>query len=199
MSADPRLRRITVFCGASSGCRPVHLRAAAEFGRAVAEAGLELVYGGARVGLMGAVADAALRGGATVTGVIPRHLARHEIRHTGLTRLLVVEDMHQRKARMAELGDAFVALPGGLGTAEEFFETLTWAQIGLHDKPCALLDTDGFYQPLLVFLAHAAAEGFVSRRDVDGIVVCERPGDLLPRLAARARSGWSVCSDGDAV
>lgn len=151
------------------------------------------------MGLMGAVADAALRGGAAVTGVIPRHLARHEIRHTGLTRLLVVEDMHQRKARMAELGDAFVALPGGLGTAEEFFEALTWAQIGLHDKPCALLDTDGFYQPLLALLAHAAAEGFMSRRDVDGIVVCARPGDLLPRLAARARSACSACSDGDAV
>ncbi|MDT0548193.1 MULTISPECIES: TIGR00730 family Rossman fold protein [Streptomyces] len=187
MSPEAPLRRVTVFCGASSGCRPVHLRAAAEFGRAVAETGLELVYGGARVGLMGAVADAALRGGAAVTGVIPRHLERHEISHTGLTRLLVVADMHQRKARMAELGDAFVALPGGLGTAEEIFEALTWAQIGLHDKPCALLDTGGYYQPLLAFLAHAAAEGFVSHRDVDGIVVCARPGDVLPRLAERRR------------
>jgi uncharacterized protein (TIGR00730 family) len=193
VSTDARVRRVTVFCGASSGSS-LHLRAAAEFGRVVAEAGLELVYGGAQVGLMGAVADAALRGGAAVTGVIPRHLARHEIRHTGLTRLLVVEDMHQRKARMAELGDAFVALPGGLGTAEEFFEILTWAQIGLHDKPCALLDTGGFYRPLLAFLAHAAAVRGAPRRGRHRGLRAAR-GPPAPTRRARPLD----CSDGDAV
>ncbi|MEE1804731.1 TIGR00730 family Rossman fold protein [Streptomyces sp. NPDC101062] len=176
---------VTAFCGAFSGCRPVHLAAAAAFGRAVADAGLDLVYGGASVGLMGAMADAALRGGARVVGVIPQHLADHEIAHTGLTELRIVADMHARKAMMAELGDAFVALPGGLGTAEEFFEALTWAQLGIHRKPCALLDTDGFYRPLLTFLSHAADEGFVARQDIENIIVEARPGGLLAQLTAR--------------
>lgn len=173
---------VTVFCGASAGRRPVHTAAAARLGEALAEAGVRLVYGGASIGLMGTLADAALAAGGEVTGVIPRHLLEHEIAHTGLTRLIVVADLHERKARMAELGDAFVALPGGFGTAEEFFEALTWAQLALHRKPCVLLDTDSYYRPLLGFLAHAAEEGFVSPEDVERILICAEPDDVLQRL-----------------
>jgi uncharacterized protein (TIGR00730 family) len=173
------LRHITVYCGASYGRRPSHQRAAAEFGRALAESGLGLVYGGASTGLMGAVADAALANGGTVTGIIPEDLVRHEVAHRGLSRLEVVSGMHERKARMVELGDAFVALPGGFGTADELFEVLTWAQLGLHQKPCALLDTDGFFQPLLAFLHHAAEEGFVHQRYLDNIIVSSSPQEIL--------------------
>ncbi|MEU6201820.1 TIGR00730 family Rossman fold protein [Streptomyces sp. NPDC047061] len=177
------MRYLTVYCGASPGQRPAHRRAAASFGRALAAAGLGLVYGGASTGLMGAVADAALHGGASVIGVMPQDLARHEVAHQGLTRLEVTSGMHERKARMVELGDAFVALPGGFGTADEFFEVLTWAQLGLHTKPCALLDTDGFFQPLLAYLRHAADEGFVHRRYLDNVIVRSEPRELLDALA----------------
>lgn len=177
------MRHITVYCGASHGRRPAHRQAAAELGSALAEAGLGLVYGGASTGLMGAVADAALAGGGTVTGVIPEDLVRHEVAHLGLSRLEVVSGMHERKARMVELGDAFVAMPGGFGTADELFEVLTWAQLGLHGKPCALLDTDGFFQPLLAFLRHAADEGFVHQRYLDNIIVSDSPREILAAFA----------------
>ena len=140
-----------MFTGSGSGIDG-HRRVVAEFGRAVAEAGVGIVYGGGHVGLMGVVADAALAAGGEVVGVIPRHLADQEIAHTGLTRLEIVESMHDRKARMAELADAFVALPGGVGTMEELFEAWTWGQLGLHAKPTAVLDTDGFYRHLLAQL-----------------------------------------------
>ncbi|GAA2239740.1 MULTISPECIES: LOG family protein [Kitasatospora] len=178
------MRHITVYCGASQGRRPSHRLAATEFGRLIAESGLGLVYGGASTGLMGAVADAALAGGAPVTGVIPEDLVRHEVAHPGLTRLETVSSMHERKARMVELGDAFVALPGGFGTADEFFEVLTWAQLGLHGKPCALLDTDGFFQPLLTFLRHAADEGFVHQRYLDNIIVSAHPQEILESFSS---------------
>ncbi|MFI1166965.1 TIGR00730 family Rossman fold protein [Streptomyces sp. NPDC020801] len=177
------MRHVTVYCGASRGRRSSHHHAAAQFGRTVAALGLGIVYGGASTGLMGAVADAALEGGAPVVGVIPEKLVGHEVAHQGLTRLEVVPDMHARKARMIELGDAFVALPGGFGTVDEFFEVLTWAQLGLHGKPCALLDTDGFFQPLLGYLRHAADEGFVHQRYLDNVIVRADPGDLLDSLA----------------
>ncbi|MDQ0936364.1 uncharacterized protein (TIGR00730 family) [Streptomyces turgidiscabies] len=144
------MNAVTVFCGASPGNRPGHQETAAALGGALAEAGLRLVYGGARTGLMGALADAALDGGGKVTGVVPRRMLPYEIAHTGLSELEVVADIHRRKARMAELGDAFVALPGGLGTAEELLEVLSWAQLHIHRKPCLLLDPSGFYRPLLV-------------------------------------------------
>jgi uncharacterized protein (TIGR00730 family) len=182
LDTDP-LRRIAVFCGASAGRSPVHRATAGALGRLLAESGLGLVYGGASTGLMGAIADGALAKGGTVIGVIPRGLIRYEVAHTGLTHLHIVETMHERKARMAELADAFVALPGGFGTADELFEALTWGQLGIHRKPCALLDPDGFYQPLLAFLRHAAHEGFIRRQYVDSIIVCERPEVVLRRLA----------------
>jgi uncharacterized protein (TIGR00730 family) len=176
------LSAVTVFCGASDGHRPGHLDTAAALGRTLARAGLRLVYGGARIGLMGAVADAALAAGGEVTGVIPDHLLPYEIAHTGLTELRVVADMRERKALMAELGDAFVALPGGFGTAEEFFESLTGSQLGLHAKPCVLLDPDGYYGPLLAFLRHARDEGFLHAGDLERVVVCASAEEVLDRL-----------------
>ncbi|WP_381790259.1 TIGR00730 family Rossman fold protein [Streptomyces niveus] len=178
------IRAVTVFCGAAPGQGAGYARAAAELGRAIADAGLDLVYGGAAIGLMGAVADGALGVGGTVTGVLPRSMLPHEIAHPGLTDLRLVPDMHARKALMSELGDAFVTLPGGIGTAEEFFEVLTWSQLGLHHKPCVLLDTDGYYGPLLAFLDHAVREGFVGPGDRARLLVCRRPDEVVAALRA---------------
>ncbi|MFI6013144.1 TIGR00730 family Rossman fold protein [Streptomyces sp. NPDC051243] len=175
---------VTVFCGSSPGNRPDHMRIAAELGRALAEAGLRLVYGGARIGLMGAVADSALASGGTVTGVVPSLMLPYEITHTGLTDLEVVEDMHQRKARMGESADAFVALPGGLGTAEELLEVLSWAQLRIHRKPCLLLDPFGFYRPLVSFLEHARDEGFLRPGDLERIIVCRSAEEVVARLTS---------------
>lgn len=173
---------VTVFCGASPGHDPGRLRTAAELGGAVAEAGLRLVYGGARTGLMGALADAALAAGGRVTGVVPRRMLPYEIAHTGLTELEVVEDLHARKARMGAAADAFVALPGGLGTAEELLEALSWAQLRIHRKPVLLLDPSGFYRPLLAFLEHARKEGFLHPGDLERIVVCGSAREVVERL-----------------
>lgn len=177
------MKSVTVFCGATPGRSDVHLRAAAELGRAIAQAGLRLVYGGATVGLMGTVANAALSAGGTVVGVIPQSLrAVPEAAHTGLTELHVVPDMHRRKALMAELGDAFVALPGGVGTAEEFFEVLTWSHLHLHSKPCVLLNVHGYYRPLLAFVDHAVREGFIASDTARRIIVCERIDQVVTVL-----------------
>ncbi|WP_155054122.1 TIGR00730 family Rossman fold protein [Streptomyces blattellae] len=178
------VKTVTVFCGASPGRAPGHLTVAGNIGRTLAGAGLHLVYGGARTGLMGAVADAALAAGGEVTGVVPRRMLPYEIAHTGLTRLDVVDDVHARKARMGELGDAFVALPGGLGTAEELLEVLSWAQLRIHRKPCLLLDPAGFYRPLLAFLEHARDEGFLHPGDLERIVVCTSAEEIVTRLTA---------------
>lgn len=155
------LRSVCVFCGASPGASPVYQEAAVALGRHLAERGLTLVYGGGAVGLMGTVADAALAAGGEVIGIIPQSLQEAEIGHKGLTRLEVVDGMHARKARMAELADAFIALPGGLGTLEELFEVWTWGQLGYHAKPLGLLEVNGFYDPLLTFLDHLVDERFV--------------------------------------
>jgi uncharacterized protein (TIGR00730 family) len=174
---------LCVFCGSSAGARPDYLDAARALGRAAAARGIGIVYGGARVGLMGAVADAALDAGGTVTGVIPRALVDREVAHEGLTHLHVVASMHERKATMARLSDAFVALPGGVGTLEELFEVWTWAHLGVHAKPCAVLDVAGFWRPLLAALDHMSAEGFV-RADVRGMLLeASDPDDLFARLA----------------
>jgi uncharacterized protein (TIGR00730 family) len=146
------MKRICVFAGSSAGVRPEYLRAAADLGTVLAARGIELVYGGARVGMMGAVAGAVLAGGGRVTGVIPQALVEKEVAHDGLTELRVVTSMHQRKALMADLSDAFIALPGGWGTLDEMFEILTWAQLGLHRKPCGLLNVSGYFDRLLAFL-----------------------------------------------
>ena len=153
--------RVCVYCGSSPGGGERYLEVARELGAALAARGHGLVYGGARVGLMGAVADAALAGGAAVHGVIPHGLVQMEVAHQGLTSLDVVETLHERKARMDSLSHAFVALPGGYGTLEELFEALTWLQLAIHTKPVALLDVDGFYDPLVAHLDRCVAEGFL--------------------------------------
>lgn len=155
------MKSVCVYCGSNAGNRPAYTEHAASLGRLIASEGLGLVYGGGNVGLMGVVADAVLAAGGEVVGVIPEQLVGMEVAHRGVTRLEVVADMHTRKARMFELADGFVALPGGFGTLDEMFEMLTWRQLGLGDKPCAFLDVDGFWQPLVAMLDHMVAERFV--------------------------------------
>lgn len=178
------LKSVCVFCGASPGARPIYRETAEALGRSLAERGLTLIYGGGAVGLMGVVADAALAAGGEVIGIIPQSLKRAEVGHNGLTRLEVVDGMHARKARMAELADAFIALPGGLGTLEELFEVWTWGQLGYHAKPLGLLEVDGFYRRLGDFLDHLVAERFVREPHRAMLQISESPGDLLERLAA---------------
>ena len=175
---------VCVFCGANFGRREAYVDAARHFGRQIARRGLRLVYGGANVGLMGAIADAALNEGGEVFGVMPQALMAREIGHTGITRLEVTPDMHTRKARLAELSDAFVALPGGLGTLEETFEVWTWGQLGFHRKPVGLLNTGGYYDALTTFLAHAVGEEFVQMAHRDMLVVNADGDALLDGLAA---------------
>ncbi len=163
------MRAVCVYCGSNAGARPAYAERAAILGMRLAREGLALVYGGGNVGLMGIVADAALAAGGEVIGVIPQQLMRWEVAHTGLTRLEVVANMHERKARMFDLSDAFIALPGGFGTLDEMFEMLTWRQLGLGDKPCAFLDVDGFFEPLMTMLDRMVAERFLhpdQRRDL---------------------------------
>jgi hypothetical protein len=179
------MKRVLVFCGSSPGVRPDYVAHAEELGRLLAARRLGLVYGGARVGLMGALADSALAGGGTVIGVIPDGLIEHEVAHGGLTELHVVQTMHERKALMAELSDAVIALPGGLGTLDELIELLTWKQIGLHGKPVGVLDVAGYWLPFLRALQHAVAEGFLRAEDVDGLLVEREAPALLDRLAGR--------------
>jgi uncharacterized protein (TIGR00730 family) len=183
------VKSVCVFTGSSAGTRPEYREAARDLGRLLAERGIGLVYGGARVGLMGAVADAALEAGGSVIGVIPEALVAREIAHTALTELHVVGSMHERKALMADLSDAFVALPGGWGTLEEFFEVLTWALLGFHSKPCALLNVGGYFDRLLAFVEHAAAEGFVRQNPRELVLVADEPVALLQRLALTSHRG----------
>jgi uncharacterized protein (TIGR00730 family) len=178
------MKRVLVFCGSSPGRRPEYAAAAGELGRLLAARDLEVVYGGAHVGLMGELADAALAARGTVIGVIPSRLVEHEIAHAGLTKLHVVESMHERKALMAELSDAVIALPGGSGTLDELFELFTWKQLGLHRKPIGLLDVDGYWQPLLAFLEHAVNERFLRVEYVESLLVEREPEALLDRLAS---------------
>jgi uncharacterized protein (TIGR00730 family) len=176
--------RVCIFCGSYSGVRAEYAAAARAMAAALVRSGFELVYGGGRVGLMGIVADEVLRLGGSAVGVIPRALREREVGHDGLTELHVVETMHERKAMMADLADAFVALPGGLGTIEEIFEIWTWAQLGMHQKPCGFLDVAGYYAPLAAFLDHATHEGFI-RPPLRGAAIFESdPDALLRRFAA---------------
>jgi uncharacterized protein (TIGR00730 family) len=177
------MKRVCVFCGSSPGARPEYLAMARALGTTLARRGLGLVYGGASVGLMGAVADAALAAGGEVIGVLPKSLQAREIAHLKLTELHVVDSMHTRKAMMAERADAFIALPGGLGTMEELFEVLTWRLLGLHRKPAGLLDVAGYYSRLTSFLEHTIAEGFL-RTDQLALHVASEPDALLDLLAA---------------
>jgi uncharacterized protein (TIGR00730 family) len=177
------MRRVCVFCGSYSGVRPDYAAAARAMAAALVRSGLELVYGGGRVGLMGIVADEVLRLGGTAVGVIPQALVDREVGHDGLTEIHIVETMHARKKLMADLADAFVALPGGLGTIEEIFEIWTWAQLGMHQKPCGFLDVAGYYTPLAAFLDHATREGFV-RPQMRGSAIFESDPDALLRRFA---------------
>ncbi len=179
----PGLRRVCVFCGSSHGTRPAYAAAARALGRELVARGHGLVYGGGNVGLMGVVADAVLAAGGDVIGVIPHALMAREIGHTGVTTMHVVDSMHERKARMADQADAFVALPGGVGTFEELFEAITWTQLGLHAKPCGLLNVDGFYDDLLRFLDHAWAEGFIKPETRAIVKAGADPAELLDLLA----------------
>ena len=177
------MHRLCVFCGSSAGNDPVYARLAAQLGRTLAQRGVGVVYGGGRVGLMGVLADSALAEGGEVIGVIPQALMDREVGHAGLTELRVVDSMHTRKALMAELADGFVALPGGLGTLEELFEVWTWAQLGIHVKPCGLLDVDDFFAPLVAFLDHLVATGFVRSEHRAMLTVATSPEDLLARFS----------------
>ena len=177
------LRSVCVFCGSNPGRRPEYPAGAAALGRLLAARGIRVVYGGAHVGMMGALADAVLAAGGEITGVIPAQLVEAEVAHTGLADLRVVGSMHERKATMAELADGFIALPGGMGTLEEFAEVVTWSKLGLHTKPTGLLNLLGYYDHLLRFLDHAVAERFVPPRDRADILAGATPDVLLAAMA----------------
>jgi uncharacterized protein (TIGR00730 family) len=181
----PALASVCVFCGSNAGADPAYLAAAEAVGSTLARRGIRVVYGGGRVGMMGALADAARAAGGDVIGVLPRQLFEREIGHTGIDDLRVVGSMHERKALMVELADAFIALPGGIGTLEELFEVYTWAQLGIHAKPLGLLDVAGYYQPLATMLDHAVAQRFL-REETRAMLAIAR--DLESLLAAF--SGW---------
>jgi uncharacterized protein (TIGR00730 family) len=174
------IRRVCVFCGSNQGSEQLYVEAARDLGRLFAREGIALVYGGGSVGLMGEIADAVLAAGGEAIGVIPHALWAREVGHRGLTDLHIVETMHERKAMMADLADAFIAMPGGLGTLEEIFEIWTWAQLGLHQKPLGFLDVNGFYAPLMQFLDRAAREQFL-REEHRAIAVVERDAETLLR------------------
>jgi uncharacterized protein (TIGR00730 family) len=180
---SPRISSVAVYCGSNSGTDPVYARGAACLGRTLAERGLRLVYGGGHVGLMGTVADAVTQHGGEAHGVITEALQAKEIAHQGLTSLKVVKTMHERKAAMADAADAFIMLPGGFGTFDEFFEAVTWTQLGIHAKPCGVLDAAGFFAPLRALLDGAVTAGFVHPAHRDMVAVDDDPGRLLDRLA----------------
>jgi uncharacterized protein (TIGR00730 family) len=176
------MKAIAVFCGSGIGTRPEYAQSATRLGQLMAERNINLVYGGASIGLMGAVADAVMSGGSKVYGVIPAFLADKEIAHKGLTELFVVEDMHIRKFKMAEMADAFVALPGGFGTLEELFEVLTWSQLSLHTKPIAVLNLNGFYDGVLAQCKTMVEHGFLKQATFELIRVAQSPEELLEVL-----------------
>jgi hypothetical protein len=180
------MKTIAVYCGASHGAHPLYADAARALARALVEHNIGLVYGGGKVGLMGVIADEVLRLGGEATGVIPKALMEREVGHAGLTRLFVVKDMHERKAMMSDLSDGFIAMPGGMGTLEELFEMVTWAQLGIHMKPIGLLNTNRFYDGLKAFVRHQCEEGFV-KPEHEGLMLVEDDPDLLIR-ALRERA-----------
>ncbi len=192
------LRRVTVFCGSNLGVRESYRAAAAQLGGLLADRKLGLVYGGGNIGLMGALADAALARGGDVIGVIPHALVAREVAHSGLSQLRVVNSMHERKALMADLSDAFIALPGGYGTLEEFLEVVTWSQLGIHKKPCGLLNTEDYFSALIGMLDHAVREGFLYPRNRALVLEESDPAklvDALERWEPVAREEWILRSE----
>jgi uncharacterized protein (TIGR00730 family) len=186
---DPTLRHVCVYCGSSDGRDPRHAASAERLGATLARRGIALVYGGGQVGLMGRVADAVLAAGGRAVGVIPRFLMERELAHVGLTELRVTESMHERKAVMASMAQAFVALPGGFGTLEELTETLTWGQLGLHARPVGLLDPTGYFDDLRRFADRMVEEGFLRPAHRDLLLVAKDADDLLDRMERAARAG----------
>ena len=180
------MKRICVFCGSQVGTNPLYRQAAQDLGHLLVQRGSGLVYGGGHVGLMGVIADTVLQDGGEVTGVIPEAMVARELAHRGVTQLHVVASMHERKARMAELAEAFIALPGGYGTLEEFFEVVTWAQLGIHHKPIGLLNVAGYFDALATFVEHTIAEGFIRPEHRQLIVLAEHPAALLETLTHHA-------------
>ncbi len=176
------MKKICVYCGSNPGKRPEYKAAAGFLAKELLSRKIGLVYGGAHVGIMGEIADRVLKGGGEVTGIMPQALVDREVSHTGLTELIIVKSMHERKAMMANLSDGFIALPGGLGTVEELFEVLTWAQLGFHTKPCGLLNAGGYYDHLSAFLDHTVAEGFVKDAHRSMLIVEKDPIKLLDRF-----------------
>ncbi len=174
--------KIAIFCGSSSGESPAFVEATKILGRYLANNGVDLVYGGGKVGLMGAIADSFLESGGKVYGVIPEHLKDREIAHQGLIELKVVADMHERKSTMANMADAFVALPGGAGTLEEIFEAWTWAQLGHHSKPCAFYNVNGFYNPLIGMISTMSKAGFLKSEYAEMLIHTDNPKDLLSSI-----------------
>lgn len=189
METERSFRRLCVFCGTNAGARPEYGTAARQLGELLAAEGIELVYGGASVGIMGELADAVQENGGHVTGIIPQQLVKKEEAHRGIPDLIVVASMHQRKSQMADLSDGFVALPGGIGTLEGFFEILTWGQLGIHSKPSGILNVAGYFDHLIGYLDHAVAEGFLRQEHRDSIMVESDPRTLLDRMRAFAPSG----------
>ena len=186
MTPDRSLNRICVFCGTNAGSRPAYGVAARELGRVLAEQEIELVYGGASVGIMGELADAVQEHGGHVTGIIPQQLMEKEAAHTGIRNLIVVASMHQRKSQMADMSDGFIAMPGGIGTLEGFFEVLTWGQLGIHAKPAGILNVERYFDGLTGFLDHAVREGFLTQAHRDAIIVESDAPGLLERMRAYA-------------
>jgi uncharacterized protein (TIGR00730 family) len=186
MPIDRAMTRLCVFCGTNAGARPAYGIAARELGRVLAEQHIELVYGGASVGIMGELADSVQEHGGHVTGIIPQQLMEKEAAHTGIRNLIVVASMHQRKSQMADMSDGFIALPGGIGTLEGFFEILTWGQLGIHAKPSGILNIEGYFDDLTGFLDHAVQEGFFTEAHRDAILVESDPEKLLDRMRAYA-------------
>ena len=181
------MKRLCVYCGSRSGNEPAFERAAEDLATSMLKQALGLVYGGARIGLMGVIADTMLSHGAEVIGVIPESLMLDEVVHTGLTSLEVVHSMHERKQRMIDLSDGMVALPGGFGTLEEIFEALSWAQLGLHRKPCALLNVEGYFDGLLHYLDHAVRQGFIASHHRELVIVETEPEQLIEKLVRGTR------------
>mgnify|MGYP000651644877 CR=1 FL=1 len=176
------IRKICVYCGSNPGNRPDYIDAARRLAGVLVEKGIDLVYGGAGVGIMGAIASTVMEKGGHVTGIMPEGLVEKEIAHPSLSEMHVVGTMHERKALMADLADGFIAMPGGLGTSEELFEVWTWAQLGMHEKPCGLFNVCGYYNPLVSFLDHATAEGFISPTHRGMLIVESDPGKLLEQF-----------------
>ncbi len=183
------MKRICVFCGSSSGQNPVYAAAARELGEVLAKEKIGLIFGGGRIGLMGVVADAVLSGGGEAVGVIPKALKERELGHDGVTELRIVPSMHARKAMMAELADGFIAAPGGFGTLDELCEILTWAQMGIHHKPCGLLNVNNFFAPLLALFGHQMEEGFLAAKHRALLLVEEKPEPLIKALMEASRPG----------